>query len=162
MIFQQTELPIGPSIVETDGDLLRADADALVNAVNCVGVMGKGIALQFKRRFPDNFDAYAAACREGRLRPGRIFVGPAGEGERARYVVNFPTKRHWRDASRLSDVAAGLDHLADWLRMGLVSSIAVPALGCGLGGLRWADVRPLVTSTLGATGVRVLLYGPKP
>ncbi|WP_431881991.1 macro domain-containing protein [Micromonospora chalcea] len=160
MIFQQTELALGPPVVDVEGDLFAADVDALVNAVNCVGVMGKGIALQFRRRYDANFHAYSRACHNGDLRPGRVHIGP-GDGGRVRYVVNFPTKRHWRDASRLDDIEAGLLDLAEWLRQGHVASIAAPALGCGLGGLDWATVRPLIVSTLGDTGARVLIYGPK-
>lgn len=158
--YLQTELPLGPRIVDAPGDLLAADVDALVNAVNCVGVMGKGIALQFKAEHPLNFAAYAEACRRGEVRPGRVFVGPAS-GERARWILNVPTKRHWRDRSRLADVEAGLADLAARVVELGVGSLAVPALGCGLGGLSWSQVRPLIVDHLAPTGARVLIFGPR-
>src|SRR5437763_1772698 len=93
------------------GDLLAADAEALVNTVNCVGVMGKGIALQFKQRFPDVYRQYRNACRRGEVRPGHVHVVPTGRPDPPRYVINFPTKRHWRGKSRLDDIRAGLEDL---------------------------------------------------
>jgi O-acetyl-ADP-ribose deacetylase (regulator of RNase III) len=93
------------------GDILEADVDALVNTVNCVGVMGRGIALQFKRAFPANFKSYAAACKRGEVQPGRMFVTETGLLTGPRYIINFPTKRHWRSKSRMEDIEAGLDAL---------------------------------------------------
>ena len=90
------------------GDILKCEAEALVNTVNCVGVMGRGIALQFKNAYPDNFKAYAAACRKEEIRPGRMFVFETGSLLPPRYIVNFPTKRHWRGKSRIEDIEAGL------------------------------------------------------
>ena len=131
-------------ITYKSGDLLSEDAEALVNPVNCVGVMGRGVALQFKRAWPENFDAYAAACRRHEVQPGRMFVfenvGKAGP----RYIVNFPTKRHWRDKSIIEDIDAGLSALVVEVRRRGIRSIAIPALGAGLGGLDWADVRPRI------------------
>jgi O-acetyl-ADP-ribose deacetylase (regulator of RNase III) len=142
---------------ELDGDLLASDAEALVNAVNCAGVMGKGIALGFKRRFPANFAAYREACASGAVRVGRMFVHVDG----GRVIVNFPTKKHWRSRSRLEDVAAGLDDLVRVVRERELTSVAVPALGVGNGGLDWADVSPLVHDKLGGlSGVAVALYRP--
>ena len=144
-------------IVERDGDLLGSGAAALVNAVNCAGVMGKGIALEFKRRFPANFAAYRAACAAGEVLVGRMFV----HEEDSRVVVNFPTKKHWRSRSRLGDIAAGLDDLSRVIRERGLTSVAVPALGVGNGGLDWADVSPLVHEKLGElAGVAVELYRP--
>ena len=143
------------------GDILKADADALVNTVNCVGVMGRGIALQFKRAFPENFAAYAAACKRGDVQPGRMLVVETGQLTRPRYVVNFPTKRHWKGKSRLADIDAGLDALVADVRRLHLRSIAIPPLGCGLGGLDWAEVRPRIERAFGALPeVRVLVYEP--
>jgi O-acetyl-ADP-ribose deacetylase (regulator of RNase III) len=143
------------------GNLLTADAQALVNAVNCVGSMGKGIALQFKQAFPANFKAYEAACAAGAVMPGRMLIHDHGGLANPRWIVNFPTKRHWRDKSRLRDIASGLKALiADVRRLG-IRSIAVPALGCGLGGLDWIVVRPMIEEAFSALpDVRVLLFEP--
>jgi O-acetyl-ADP-ribose deacetylase (regulator of RNase III) len=143
------------------GDLLRADADALVNPVNCVGVMGKGLAAQFKRAFPAAFDSYRAACRRGDVVPGRMHIFETGATTAPRYLVHFPTKRHWRDKSRLGDIEAGLTALVDDVKRLGIRSIAVPPLGCGLGGLDWNDVRPRIEHAFAtAPDVRVLLYEP--
>ena len=114
------------------GYLLSADAEALVNTVNCVGVMGKGIALQFKKAFPDNFKNYSIACERKEVRPGEMFVTEQFAGS-PRYIINFPTKRHWRARSRLSDVESGLAALADQTRKRDIRSIAMPAASVGLG-----------------------------
>jgi O-acetyl-ADP-ribose deacetylase (regulator of RNase III) len=130
------------------GDILKADVDALVNTVNCVGVMGRGIALQFKNVFPDNFKAYAAACKRGEVQPGRMFVFETGHLTPPRFIINFPTKRHWRGKSRLEDIQAGLVALVVEIRRRRIKSIAIPPLGSGLGGLDWRDVRPIITRAL--------------
>jgi O-acetyl-ADP-ribose deacetylase (regulator of RNase III) len=154
-------MPDTTMIRSATGNLLDADAEALVNTVNCVGVMGKGLALQFKRAFPDNYAAYERACREGSVQPGRLFVFELGRPTNPRSIINFPTKRHWRDGSRLEDIEAGLRALAAHIRQRGIRSVAVPALGCGLGGLAWSAVRPLIERALGALdGVDVLLYEP--
>ena len=132
----------------TTGDILAEDVEALVNTVNCVGVMGRGIALQFKKAFPENFRVYAAACRRGEVQPGRMFVVGTGALTNPRYIVNFPTKRHWRGNSRIEDIDAGLKDLATVIRERDIRSIAVPPLGAGLGGLEWSDVRPRIEQTL--------------
>jgi O-acetyl-ADP-ribose deacetylase (regulator of RNase III) len=130
------------------GDLFAEPADAFVNTVNCVGVMGRGIALQFKKAFPANFRAYAAACKRGDVQPGRMFVFETGQLAPPRFIVNFPTKRHWRGPSRISDIEAGLEALVQEIRARRIRSIALPPLGSGLGGLDWRDVRPLVEKAL--------------
>lgn len=145
----------------TQGDILRADAEALVNTVNCVGFMGRGIAAQFKRAFPDNFRAYAAACKREEVRPGKMLVFETGRLGNPRYVVNFPTKRHWRGKSRLSDIEQGLAALVlDVKRLG-IRSIAIPPLGCGLGGLAWTAVRPLIERAFATVpDVRAIVFEP--
>lgn len=125
-------------------DILRSAAEALVNPVNCVGVMGAGLAKQFKAAFPDNFEAYEAACRRGEISPGRIHAFDRGPDCMPRWVINFPTKRHWREASRLDDIEKGLDSLEETIRKLGIRSLAIPPLGCGLGGLDWDDVRPRI------------------
>lgn len=143
------------------GDILREDAEALVNTVNCVGVMGRGIALQFKNAFPANFQAYAAACKEHEVQPGRMFVFETGSLTHPRYVINFPTKRHWRGKSRLADIQSGLEALVEVIRNKQIGSIAIPPLGSGLGGLDWADVRDRIeTAVADLPNVRVIVYEP--
>ncbi|WP_160573864.1 type II toxin-antitoxin system antitoxin DNA ADP-ribosyl glycohydrolase DarG [Actinomadura physcomitrii] len=144
-------------IVECTGNLLRDDAEALVNTVNTVGVMGKGLALQFKRAFPANFRAYVQACADHRVRPGKIFA-TSMDGDR--WILNFPTKRHWRQPSNLEDVRAGLDDLVRVLVELKVRTVAIPPLGCGNGGLDWSVVRPLIIEKLGGLGLEVRLYSP--
>lgn len=143
------------------GNLLDAEVDALVNTVNTVGVMGKGVALQFKRAFPENFKAYKRACDAGEVQPGRMFVFDLGGLVRPRYIMNFPTKGHWRSRSRLEDIEEGLNSLAEVIgRLG-IKSIAIPPLGCGHGGLDWSVVFPLIEEALGGlSGVDVVVYEP--
>lgn len=144
------------------GDLPADDSEALVNAVNCVGVMGAGVALAFRRRFPENYRAYAAACRGNAVEPGRMFVFETGMETPPRYLVNFPTKRHWKDASRMEDIVAGMDALREEVRARAIRSVALPALGCGLGGLSWPEVRAVIADGLrGLDGVRVTVYLPR-
>ncbi len=148
-------------IREVSGNLLTADVDALVNTVNTTGVMGKGIALQFKRAYPAMFAAYEKAAKAGDLQPGRMHIWPTNQLDGPRYIINFPTKRHWRGASRIEDVASGLADLSRVIRELDIRSVAVPPLGCGNGGLAWSDVRPLIVSALGdLDGVDVLVYPP--
>ena len=168
-------------------DLLAEDAEALVNTVNCKGVMGKGLALQFKKKFGANFDAYAEACARGDVRPGRMFVFDLQQGKRReaqaalpisfaeepfvygayepqhpRYIINFPTKDHWRNKSRMQYIDEGLQDLVRQIRVRGIKSIAVPALGCDLGGLDWDEVRPRVEAALGIIeGVRVIVFEPR-
>jgi O-acetyl-ADP-ribose deacetylase (regulator of RNase III) len=149
-------------ISEESANLLDAPADALVNTVNTVGVMGKGLALQFKQAYPGNFRAYQAACRNGEVGLGRMFVYEPGVPGQPRYVINFPTKGHWRANSKLGDIQTGLEDLRQVILDRGITSIAVPPLGCGNGGLSWQDVRPLIVEALGdLPGVSVLLYPPQ-
>jgi len=144
----------------TQGDILKDDSEAVVNTVNCVGVMGRGIALQFRNAFPENFKAYEKACKQGLVQPGRMFVTETGEFS-PRYIINFPTKRHWRGKSRMEDVESGLAALAELLREKNIRSIAIPPLGSGLGGLNWAEVKPRIETALAALqDVNVVIYEP--
>lgn len=127
----------------TKGDLLKADVEALVNTVNTEGVMGKGIALQFREAYSDNFRAYRDACKAGRLQPGQMFIH-YNSLNNPRYIINFPTKRQWRSKSNLEDIKAGLQALVNDVRRLGIKSVAVPPLGCGLGGLSWIEVQWLM------------------
>lgn len=145
------------------GNLFDADVEAIVNAVNCVGVMGKGIALEFKRRFPSNFIAYKAACDAGKLQLGRVFIHDEGPSATPRYIVNFPTKNHWRNPSRLEDIGIGLDSLVAEIDRLQIHSIAIPALGCGLGGLDWRHVRAELENRLNACKTcKIKVFQPVP
>ena len=144
----------------TQGNIFDSGCRALVNPVNCVGVMGKGLALQFRHRFPANFEAYRNACARGEVRSRRCFVFDTG-AEPTRFVVNFPTKRHWRDRSRIEDIADGLDDLAGILGRRAILSVAVPPLGCGLGGLPWPRVRSLLLDRLApCERVSIVIHAP--
>jgi len=144
------------------GNLLEADAEALVNTVNCVGYMGKGIALQFKQAYPENFRAYERACHAREVQPGRMFVVPTGRMMNPKYIINFPTKRHWRGASRIEDIRAGLKALVQEVKRLGIQSVAVPPLGCGNGWLNWWEVRPMIEQAFQAmSDVRVLLFEPR-
>lgn len=125
-----------------EGNLLRADVDALVNTVNTEGVMGKGLALQFKKAFPDNFAAYERACKSKEVVPGRMYM--VRRFSPPRLIINFPTKTHWRLPSKLDYVRDGLVDLVAQIRALDIQSIAIPPLGCGLGGLDWSAVKPLI------------------
>ena len=143
------------------GDILSENAEALVNTVNCVGVMGRGIALQFKKAFPENFKAYAKACRHEEVQPGRMFVFETGQLDNPRYIINFPTKRHWRGKSRIKDIELGLEAFAQEIRERGVLSVAIPPLGSGLGGLDWNEVRPRIEKALtDFDDVRVVVFEP--
>lgn len=145
----------------TSGDILKEDAEALVNTVNCVGVMGRGIALQFKNAFPENFEAYANACKEEAVQPGRMFVFKTGQLTNPRYIINFPTKRHWRGNSRMEDIEAGLIALVQTIQEYNIHSIAIPPLGSGLGGLDWSEVKPRIVAVLSPLReVKVIIYEP--
>jgi len=142
-------------------NLLKADAEALVNTVNCVGHMGRGIALQFKQAFPENFKAYERACKAGEVKPGCMFVFETGSLMNPKYIINFPTKRHWRGKSRLKDIEAGLKALVKEVERLGIQTIAVPPLGCGMGGLDWKVVRPMIENAFAEVpDLKVLLYPP--
>jgi O-acetyl-ADP-ribose deacetylase (regulator of RNase III) len=145
----------------TTGDILKSNAEALVNTVNCVGIMGRGIALQFKEKFPANFKAYAAACERGELQPGHMFVFPTGWVTGPKYIINFPTKRHWRGKSRIEDIESGLGALRNVIEELGIRSIAIPPLGAGLGGLDWNQVRPRIEHALNSLGeASIVVFEP--
>jgi len=140
--------------------LFQADADALVNPVNCVGVMGRGLALAFKRNFPVTSQRYIRAARAGEVQIGQICV--AERPGAPRYILHVPTKKHWRARSRLEDVEAGITALAATVQTQGLASVAIPALGCGLGGLRWEEVEPRIRAAFAEQpGVRVMLFPPQ-
>lgn len=143
------------------GNLLEEKTEALVNTVNCVGVMGKGIALQFKRAFPENFRQYEKACHAKQVQPGRMFTVLTGSVLYPRYIINFPTKRHWKEKSKIEDIKSGLKALIEEIKQLKISSIAIPPLGCGNGGLNWAEVKPLIESALAQLPeVQVIIFEP--
>ena len=144
------------------GDIISEDAEALVNTVNCVGIMGRGVALQFKNAFPANFRAYELACNCNEVRPGRMFTFENHALGNPRFVINFPTKRHWRGKSRMEDIEAGLVALADEIKERKILSIAIPPLGSGLGGLNWPDVRARIENALGnLADVKIIVFEPR-
>lgn len=148
-------------VTYTQGNLLEADVDAVVNTVNTVGIMGKGIALMFKEQFPRNFEAYARACDAGEVRTGKMFVTENKELFGPRWIINFPTKTHWRVKTKIEWVEDGLKDLVRVIREKGINSIAIPPLGCGNGGLDWRDVRPLLESALAELeGVNAIVYEP--
>lgn len=150
------------AIISVTGNLLKQhNVDAIVNTVNCVGVMGKGIALQFKKQWPANFKAYAMACKNEQVTLGSMFIYELGALATPKYIVNFPTKGHWRSASRLVDIETGLQDLAKQISNFGIKSIAIPPIGCGLGGLPWPEVKPLIIKYLGSIeNLEVRLFEP--
>jgi len=150
------------SIQITHGDLLRQEnVDAIVNTVNCVGVMGKGIALQFKNKWPVNFAAYKAACDAGQVHTGRMFVFDCGGLVKPHYIINFPTKKDWRGKSKIEFIRDGLVDLVAQVKRLNIQSIAIPPLGCGNGGLDWSEVRPLIEAAfMDLESVNVHLFSP--
>ena len=143
------------------GDIFNDTPEALVNAVNCVGVMGRGIALQFKRAFPENFKAYAARCKRNEVRLGQMYVFETGTIVPPQYIINFPTKRQWRGKSRIEDIESGLQSLVQEIRSRGIRSIAIPPLGSGLGGLDWRSVRTRMEAVLDTLDqVEIVIYEP--
>ncbi len=154
-------------ITYTHGNLLEADVEALVNTVNTVGIMGKGIALLFKRKFPQNFQAYARACARNEVMIGKMFVTenvPLRPALHPNWIINFPTKTHWRTQTRIRWVEEGLDDLVRTIQAKGIRSIAIPALGCGNGGLTWSEVRRCIEDRLGGLDPRldVMIFEPPP
>ncbi len=150
------------AIILMQGDLLKQhDVDAIVNTVNCVGIMGKGIALQFKKKWPANFNTYADACKANLVKPGFMFVYDAGALATPQYIINFPTKHHWKEKSHIAFIQDGLVDLIDQINAKGIRSIAMPPLGCGNGGLQWQQVKPLIEQACSAIpDVLVYLFEP--
>jgi Predicted phosphatase homologous to the C-terminal domain of histone macroH2A1 len=145
----------------TQGNLLEADVDALVNTVNCVGVMGKGIALQFKQAFPSNYKEYEKACKAKQVKPGKMFIYNTGKLFGSKYIINFPTKRHWKGKSRIEDIENGLVDFVKQIKDLNIKSVAVPPLGCGNGGLNWNSVKLLMEKAFENLGdVDIYIYPP--
>ncbi len=139
------------------GDLFMSEAQTLVNAVNCAGVMGKGLALAFKRRFPDMFRDYQSRCARSEVRLGEPYLYRRATPP---YILNFPTKDHWRSRSKLEDIVAGVHYLQrQYVEWG-ITSLAIPALGCGLGQLDWATVGPVLYRLFSEFTIPVTLYAP--
>ena len=145
------------------GDLLQQQVDAIVNTVNCVGIMGKGIALQFKNKWPNNYKAYAQACKNNQVCLGKMFVCEVGSlfEPQPKFIINFPSKDHWRSKSKLADIEAGLQDLVKQINKLQIKSIAIPPLGCGLGGLNWNIVKPLMQKYLATlSNVEIIIFEP--
>jgi O-acetyl-ADP-ribose deacetylase (regulator of RNase III) len=168
-IFVRFPLTFGPVGIDSKnfimiafkkGNLLDAQVEALVNAVNTVGVMGKGIALQFKNAFPENFKAYSAAVKSGSFQVGKVLLVPVSPFGMIRYVINFPTKEDWRYPSKITWIELGLQDLRIKIRENGIKSIAIPRLGCGYGGLDWNEVRPLIEAALNDLDADIIVYEP--
>lgn len=158
---RKTWLVLLMSIRDAKGDLLEQRVDAIVNTVNTVGVMGKGIALQFKRKWPANAKAYEIACERREVVPGKMFIFDNGGLVEPKFIINFPTKRHWRQPSRLEDIDAGLIDLVEQIKKLNITSIAIPPLGCGNGGLAWNVVQPRIIAAFKTLpNVEVYLFAP--
>ncbi len=155
------------SINYKQGSIFAETVDALVNPVNTVGVMGKGLALQFKKRYPLNFQIYREAYQKGELKVGKMLVTEieteTSELISPKYIINFPTKQHWRSKSKTEYIESGLEDLVQIIEDYNISSIALPALGCGWGGLKWEEVKVLIEEKLGAIAeeVDVVVFEPK-
>jgi O-acetyl-ADP-ribose deacetylase (regulator of RNase III) len=144
------------------GNLLDAQVEALVNAVNTAGVMGKGLALQFKKAYPEMFRDYVRVCKVGLLQIGVMHVYEQAHGAQPRYLINFPTKEQWRSPSKVAYIEKGLAALVSEVKQREIRSIAIPALGCGLGGLEWDEVYPLIQAAFAELpDVQVWLYPPQ-
>ncbi len=142
------------------GNLLDAPVQALVNTVNTVGVMGKGIALQFKNTFPENARVYTEAVKEGKVKLGEVLVVPVNPIGTVKYIINFPTKGHWRYPSKLAWIQSGLEDLKQKLQEYNIASVALPPLGCGNGGLNWDEVKPVIENALKDLQTDIIVYEP--
>lgn len=148
-------------ITYTTGDIFKANTEAIVNPVNCVGVMGKGLALEFKKRFPYNYHEYKIQCANDLLEIGEMLI--TGPYEKLpKYIINFPTKKDWRNPSQLEWIQEGLITLHKTITDYEIESIAIPALGVGNGGLKWSLVKPLIEYHLNdlSSVVNITVYTP--
>ena len=143
-----------------NGDILREDVEAIVNTVNCVGIMGRGLALQFKNKFPQNFKEYQLACTNKEVQLGKMFVHQTGQLINPKYIINFPTKGHWKQNSKIEDISNGLDDLITIIEKYSIKSIAIPPLGSGLGGLDWKMIKKLIEEKLKNINCTVILFEP--
>ena len=143
------------------GNILEANVEALVNTVNTVGIMGKGIALAFKREFPENYKIYKKACNNKELKIGDLLVTQTGRST-PKYIINFPTKQHWRSRSKIEYIEKGMEKLVEVIKERDIQSIAIPPLGCGNGGLNWKDVKPVILEGLESVknSTEIILYEP--
>ena len=147
-------------IVYAKGNLLLDKSQALVNTVNCVSVMGKGLAKEFKWRYPENYYLYVKACHSKKVVIGRMFITNGLDNGQPRYIINFPTKLHWRNDSKLDYIDEGLIDLVKQISRLNITSIAIPPLGCGNGGLNWEIVRPKIIEAVKDLDVEVTIYCP--
>ena len=145
-----------------NGNIMNSEDDAIVNPVNCVGVMGAGLALQFKNQYPGNFAMYQQVCKNDFLVPGKMFIYERDGYDRPYYIINFPTKQHWKDKSSMGMLEIGLLNLVIAIESRWIESISVPALGCGLGGLDYKDVKPVLCKHLSFVldKCKVTIYEP--
>ena len=143
-----------------NGDILREDVEAIVNTVNCVGIMGRGLALQFKNKFPQNLKEYQLACTNKEVQLGKMFVHQTGQLINPKYIINFPTKGHWKQNSKIEDISNGLDDLITIIEKYSIKSIAIPPLGSGLGGLDWNQVKKLIEEKLKNINCTIILFEP--
>ena len=144
------------------GNIFDSDVEALVNPVNCVGVMGAGLAKQFKQKYWKNYTMYSDACKVNLVKTGHVLVCQINLYDNPKYIINFPTKDHWKAGSEMEYISSGLDDLANKIKVYSIKSIAIPPLGCGLGGLDWIKVKDLISEKLGAISdcTDVLVYAP--
>ncbi len=145
----------------TSSNILETSCEAFVNTVNCVGVMGKGLALQVKIKFPNCFEEYKLACANNTLNVGNVLVHKTGLVTNPKYIISFPTKTHWKYPSKLSYIESGLKALVKAVKEHDIKSLAIPALGCGLGGLNWDDVFPLIIKETASLEIPIMIHGPR-
>lgn len=148
-------------ITYTHGNIFEVETEALVNAVNTVGVMGKGLALQFKKKYPKNFKVYQGACKKGTFKTGQVLVVDEGDLFHKKWVINFPTKAHWKNPSQYEYLETGLTALKKALADFGIKSVAIPALGCGNGGLDWDKVKAMLETALTDSDIQIQVYLPK-
>jgi O-acetyl-ADP-ribose deacetylase (regulator of RNase III) len=142
------------------GNLFDSQCEAFVNAVNCVGVAGKGIALQFKQRFPSYYNTYQYLCRNGHMKPGRVAISESKSKTGPRYIISFPTKKHWKNPSQLQWIIDGLDDLRFIIAEYKIKSIAIPPLGCGNGRLDYKEVKNIMIEYLNDLDCYIEIYEP--